>query len=87
VARFGDGLLSNILGMMGNVEGTRGEVGNVDVTINNDWKVGRGAKRNNKDIVKRHWDTRGMLGGLQKDVGIFIYSFINVQVNSNIKPK
>jgi hypothetical protein len=28
-----------------------------------------------------------MLGGLQEDVGIFLCSFIGVQVNSNIKPK
>jgi hypothetical protein len=45
VARLGSvGLLPNILGMMENVEGTRGEVRNVDGTISNDWKVGRGAK-------------------------------------------
>jgi hypothetical protein len=88
VARLGNvGLLPNILGMMENVEGTRGEVRNVDGTINNDWKVGRGGQGNNKDIVKWHWDTRGVFGGLQKDVGVFLCSFIGVQVNSNIKPK
>jgi hypothetical protein len=90
VARLGNvglGLLPNILGMMENVEGIRGEVRNVDGTINNEWKVGKGCQGNNKDIMKRHWDAKGMFGGFQKDVGVFFCSFISVQVNSNIKPK
>jgi hypothetical protein len=55
VGRLGNvGLLPNILGMMGNVEGTRGEVRNVDETINNDWKVGRECQGNNKYTMKMH---------------------------------